>query len=68
MVQFPDLYYYGVQGGKKLSFSIEGGMVNENVVVKGFIRFNDLELLTPFPYAYNALNLGLSFSASGNTQ
>lgn len=68
MVQFPDLFYYGVQGGKRFSFALEGGMVSEGLVVKSFVRFNDPELLTPFPYAYNALNFGLSFSGSGSAR
>ncbi|MFO0660141.1 MAG: hypothetical protein U0165_09965 [Polyangiaceae bacterium] len=40
-------------------------MVNESDNDQGVYSIQRPELLTPFPYAYNAVNFDLSFSGAG---
>ncbi len=56
-IHLPDMYYYGLQGGAKLSFSAEAR------APAGRIRIsrNDPDLLAVFPFAYDAWTLSWEF-------
>ncbi len=52
-VQMPNLYYYGVEGGRHFMVSAEA---NVHGVMALIFRMNDPELLSAFPYAHDAVN------------
>ncbi len=56
----PPLYYYAVEGGNRLFFKAE--MVYGALAL--FVRMNDPDFLTAFPYAHDAFNAGLTFGLS----
>lgn len=68
VVQLPDLWYYGVEGGYRPTFRAEVGIVVGDDAAAGSIRYlvmmNDPEQLLLFPYAYNALTMGLTFDGN----
>lgn len=64
-VELPTLWYYGVSGGRSLSFAVELAFGNENSGGKIFVRQNDAEFLTAFPYGQDAVNSGFSVYLHG---
>lgn len=62
MVNLPDLYDFGVEGGRRFRFGLE--------IADGFfyasIRSNDPQTLAMFPMAYNALDIwaGIKFTSN----
>jgi len=52
-INVPDMYYYGLQGGAKLSFSAEARAPAGRIKISR----NDPELLAVFPFAYDAWSL-----------
>jgi len=64
-VSLPNLWYYGVEGGSKFTWSVELRMTYLQGMFRMFIRQNDPEFLTAFPFAYGAINGGFSFGFNG---
>jgi hypothetical protein len=64
-VALPNLWYYGVEGGSKFSWSVELRMTYLQGSFRMFVRQNDPEFLTAFPFAYGAINGGFSFGFNG---
>ncbi len=52
----PPLYYYAVEGGNRFAFKaqLQWGPLS------AFVRMNDPEFLQAFPFAYNAVNAGIT--------
>jgi|GEM_PF-1600110 len=56
VVNLPDLWYYGVQGGIHGSAHLEvTGTLAEGLYVQGRLLWNDPELLALYPFAYDAV-------------
>ena len=69
VVQLPDLWFYGVQGGMRPTFRAEAGIAaGDGGSAAGAIRYlvmmNDPEQLLLFPYAYNAVTMGVTASGT----
>lgn len=60
VIELPDLWYYGREGGRRLRFAGEVG------AGPYFVRLgmNDVQLLTAFPYAYDAFQVQISIGAT----
>lgn len=58
LVELPDLYYYGVEGGRRFMFSAEAGIPGMATVL---LRFNDPDVLAEIPIVYDSLNLVVRF-------
>lgn len=65
-VSLPNLYYYGAKGGPRFSFTAEAGYIARDMKFLTFVRMNDPEFLISFPYAYDALNIGLQLMGAWN--
>jgi hypothetical protein len=52
IVKLPNLYFYGVEGGTRLTFSAQMKGRHGKLI----LRMNDPEILSVFPFAYNAVN------------
>jgi hypothetical protein len=61
-VALPDLSYYGVRGGTRLLLNAQ----LQYGVFRAFVRMNESEFLQSFPFAYNAVNGGISFAYGGS--
>lgn len=64
-VSLPNLWYYGVEGGSKFSWTVELRMTYLQGIFRMFVRQNDPEFLTAFPFAYGAINGGFTFGFNG---
>jgi hypothetical protein len=60
VVSLPNLPFYGIEGGRRFAFSIEGGAASKDFGAKVAVRLNDPEVLTYFPFAQNSLNFYLT--------
>jgi len=62
VVQLPDMWFYGVQGGLRPTFRAEVGLaISEDqgaASVRYLVMMNDPEQLLLFPFAYNAVTMG----------
>lgn len=55
VVRLPDLWYYGVEGGYRFKAAVKYTRMIEGSGVMSFgVAVNDTEVLSVFPYAYNA--------------
>lgn len=55
VVRLPDLWFYGVEGGYRFKFGLNANYYSEgDGVISLGIAMNDTEILSVFPYAYNA--------------
>ncbi len=54
VIQLPDLWYYGVQGGYRFKASVSVAASSGGVVFATGLSVNDADILSVFPYAYNA--------------
>lgn len=57
MVDLPDLPFYGVEGGRRVHFELEGGFDAGAFFAKIAFRRNDPTTLSYFPFAYDSWNL-----------
>jgi len=57
IVNVPDMYYYGKEGGTKIAFALEARCRWASVRISR----NDPELLAIFPFAYDSWNLSWEF-------
>ena len=70
VVQLPDLWFYGVQGGLRPTFRAEAGIAfaEDGSASAGSVRYlvmmNDPEQLLLFPYAVNAVTMGITAGGS----
>lgn len=68
VVNLPDLWMFGAQGGYKPALALryksnlDPDEKPSDVAVDASILLNDPELLTVFPYAYNAVSFKVSFA------
>ncbi len=70
LVQLPDLWFYGVEGGIRPTFRAEFGIAFEDEAghptgtVRYLVMMNDPAQLVLFPYAYDALTMGVTANGS----
>lgn len=62
LVELPRLPYYGIEGGRTWSFDVRVGLPSVYLAVER----NTPELLTVFPYAYDATTFQLLIALTGN--
>jgi hypothetical protein len=64
-VELPELWYYGVAGGRSVALSAEVAFGNKRGGGKFFVRRNDPEFLKAFPYGQDAVNSGFMLYLHG---
>ena len=60
VVQLLNLWYYGVEGGRRLSVSAEANLGN---LFRFALKRNDPEILSSFPFAYDVWSIDFSLGA-----
>jgi len=63
VVKLPNLWYYGVEGGYKFRGVVEGAYwTRDGGYVSVGLGINSTEVLSAFPYAYDAVQLTMSLA------
>jgi hypothetical protein len=63
-VELPSLPYYGVPGGRTLSYDVDVVAPLDSTELRLGLQHNTPDLLAVFPYAYDATSLMIKFAGS----